>query len=71
MVIAGISIRKMSGDNLKKGIKLASSNSRIFVSPLISQRNNQFKVRNMNIKIYPIIELKKLRNSLKYNAFII
>ena len=70
IVIAGIRIKKISGAKLKNGIKSASAPSKILVSYEMIQWKSPEVIRNIRIKMYPMMELKKLRISLKYNAFI-
>jgi len=42
----------------------------MFDSPFISHIKSQFNVRKINMNMYPMMELKKLLISLKYNALI-
>jgi len=65
MVIAGIKIKKITGDKLKKGIKSASVPSSKLVFIEIIQWKSPDAIRYIRIKMYPIIELRKLLISLK------
>jgi hypothetical protein len=67
-VIAGIRNRKNHGDKLKNGIRSASNPSKRFVSIEIIQWNAPDNIKKIRIKIYPIMEPKKLLISLKYSA---
>lgn len=58
------------GDKLKNGIKSASVPSNRLVSNEITQWKIPDVIKNMMINTYPMMELKKLRISFKYNAFI-
>lgn len=70
MVMAGIRMMKIIGLIPKKGFKSAVPPSKIFVSYENTHKKRLFKIKKMEIKMYPIIDPKKLRNSFKYNAFI-
>lgn len=68
IVIAGIRKRKNHGERLKNGIRSASNPSKRFVSIEIIQWNAPDKIKKIRIKMYPIMEPKKLLISFKYSA---
>ena len=65
MVIAGIRIKNTYGLKAKKLVRSAVPPSRIFEPPENIHRNSEFDIKKIPMKMYPIIDPKKLLSSLR------